>query len=62
MSAPDYAARRSELAKENGRGRVPEKPVAAVPVQKIAAGVRGKKPRRLKAAAPDAEITPDISA
>ena len=59
MTAPDYAARRSALAKENGLGRVPKQPAVEVPVQKIAEGVRGKKPGRKKATA--AEAAPEIS-
>ncbi len=60
MVAPDYAARRSELAKENGLGRVPEKPVVEMPVQKAVEGVRGRKPGRKKAA-PEPELALDIS-
>ena len=61
MVAPDYAARRSVLAKESGLGRVPEKPAVDVPVQKIAAGVRGRKPGRKKVVSTDADTVPDIS-
>jgi predicted transcriptional regulator len=47
MVAPNYATRRSVLAKENGLGRKPaEGPSVDVPVQHIPEGVRGmrKKP------------------
>jgi hypothetical protein len=53
MTVPDYAARRSALAKENGLGRGLAQPAVEVPVQRIAEGVRGKKPGRKKAAAPN---------
>jgi predicted transcriptional regulator len=59
MTAPDYAAHRSALAKENGLGCVPVQPAVEVLVQKIAEGVRGRKPGRKKAAA--AEAAPEIS-
>jgi predicted transcriptional regulator len=55
MVAPDYATQRSKLAEAAGLGgkRVQPAPVAAeVPVQKIAAGVSGKKKRHGKKAAP----------
>jgi len=61
MTAPDYAARRSELAKENGLGRVPEKLAIEVPVQKVAEGGRGRKPGRKKMAVPGGEIALPIS-
>lgn len=62
MVAPDYSARRSVLAKEIGLGRSPDEIGAEIPVQKIAEGVRGKKPKQKKtAAAPDTEATSEIS-
>jgi predicted transcriptional regulator len=57
MVAPDYAERRSTLAKENGLGRrdqssfLPEEAVAEEPpVQKIPVGKRGRKPTAKKTA------------
>ena len=46
MTAPNYAERRSKLALENGLGRKPGsmKP-APVPVQRVKAGVSGKRGR-----------------
>ena len=54
MVAPDYAARRSALAKEIGLGRkAAPLPNAEVPVQRIPAGVSGKRgpgrPRKMVA-------------
>jgi predicted transcriptional regulator len=56
MVAPDYAERRSTLAKENGLGRTnqgsfpAEEPVDEEPrIQKIAAGARGRKAGTKKA-------------
>ena len=60
MVAPDYAAHRSTLAKGIGLGRkrseanVPEE----IMVQKIPAGVRGKKQSLKKAAPQDEDIAP----
>jgi predicted transcriptional regulator len=52
MVSPNYAARRSVLAKEIGLGRneTREDRAAEVPVQRIPEGVRGKKPGPKKAA------------
>jgi len=61
MTAPDYSARRSELAKENGLGRLPEQPATEVPVQKVPEGVRGRKPGRKKAAALEQELALEVS-
>lgn len=50
MVAPDYAAHRSKLAKESGLGRrIQSDETNEVVVQKIAAGVRGKKRKTEKA-------------
>ncbi len=59
MVAPDYAARRSVMAKEKGLGRsTPARPAAGVAVQKIAEGVRGKKQGRKARAAVESETPP----
>jgi len=51
MVAPDYAARRSTLAKSIGLGRRPTAPAPAeVPVQRIPEGAKGKKAARPKKA------------
>ena len=52
MVAPDYAAHRSTLAKGIGLGRKRAEPGPAeeIVVQKVAAGVRGRKSNRKKAA------------
>ncbi len=47
MVAPNYAAHRSTLAKENGLGRRAAAP-AEPEVRRIPAGVRGRKPGRPK--------------
>ncbi len=47
MVAPDYAARRSALAREAGLGRKDATPIPTpAPVRRIPEGVRGKKPAR----------------
>ncbi len=52
MVSPNYAARRSVLAKEIGLGRneTREDQAAEVPIQRIPEGVRGKKPGSKRAA------------
>ena len=47
MVAPNYSARRSALARENGLGLKDATPIPAPPpVRRIPEGVRGKKPAR----------------